>query len=1094
MINKFKELFAKVKEYEVKCKEVETDHSAWHDAWHDLEVDDENTELLNMIESFDLQIINGQILPHGYNQDSDYWDYEDELEDFRESCHDMMEQTNEEARFYSREIKELAEELEELFEQGLEIDLENFEFAFFQYAKKINVPEGIKAIKENDFNNIKSLDVINLPSTLEEISNDFFSVKCSEINISNNKYFKSVDGVLYDKEFKKLLRYPSNKKMSEFTILSSIETIGVSAFEACSSGVNLVVPSSVKVIEKSAFERCELKVVLSEGLEILGDFAFYCSRNVNFKSIPTSVKHIGKRAFDSCYPLVNLRLHEGLESIGAYAFFDAYNILAVEIPTSVKTIGECAFNTKEIKVFTKVESKPVGWNDKFIDGKIIVNYGCDYFDPKECSEFEDVVLPEGMEVISESFFKNSLIRSVVIPNSVIEIKESAFENCINLEEVKFTNDLVNLSKSSFRMCEKLNNVIVPKELKELPDFIFEKCNSLTNVVLPNGLKKIGVGSFQKCKSLKNIELPESIVEIKTQAFNDCEALESIVLPKKVKILAGSAFQRCSNLKEVILSDKIRTIYSFTFNECVSLTNISLPKDIVSIEKSAFQGCSNLKEIVIPDLVEEICEYTFNYCTLLEKVSLPSKLKKISKVAFQSCANLKEIIMPNSVEELEEGVFQACSKLEKVVLSNKITYLPRRAFNTCKSLKEIELPSNITSLDEFSLNCGIEKIFIPKEVKTISDKAFYGSTTLKEIIVDKDNENFESLDGVLYTKGLTYIKSYPKAKETTVFEIPTEVKSASEEVFDNCKNLIKVVINSNFEVLPSWMFESCTNLEEVVISEGVKVFRNAVFRNCSKLKSIPLPTTLTKIDEYCFDGCTSLETICLPENLSTIGTKLFLNGCDLKSITVDANNKYFIEDNGIVYSTDGKTIYLYANGSKTTDLVLNDGVETIKSFAFYAVKNLESISIPKSVTNIESSAISANMFMKSFNVDANNKTYKSIDGNLYSNDGSKLIAYALGKKEEVFTVNSSVVTICEDSFFSAVNLKEVIIEDGTNTIEEFAFQDCKNLVSIKIPKSVKRIKNKAFLDVNKNLIMYFENFARCSCEPNFNPSACEIKTY
>ena len=75
---------------------------------------------------------------------------------------------------------------------------------------------------------------------------------------------------------------------------------------------------------------------------------------------------------------------------------------------------------------------------------------------------------------------------------------------------------------------------------------------------------------------------------------------------------------------------------------------------------------------------------------------------------------------------------------------------------------------------------------------------------------------------------------------------------------------------------------------------------------------------------------------------------------------------------------------------------------------------------------------------------NNNYYKSIDGNLYSKDGAKLIQYAIGKKQNEFVIPDSVTNIGPYAFNNCTNLTNVIIPDSVTNIEHSAFNNCTNL--------------------------------------------------
>ena len=160
------------------------------------------------------------------------------------------------------------------------------------------------------------------------------------------------------------------------------------------------------------------KVVLSESVTSIGDYAFFhCNKlssisipnkvtsigkrafsysGITSIKIPNSVKNIGNAAFSSCTELSSLEISNGVESIGMDAFQYCENLTSVTIPNSVTSIGEFAFY--------------------------------------ECISLKSIELPEGITTIEDDTFCNcSSLTSVTIPSTITCIREGAFEDCRNLE-------------------------------------------------------------------------------------------------------------------------------------------------------------------------------------------------------------------------------------------------------------------------------------------------------------------------------------------------------------------------------------------------------------------------------------------------------------------------------------------------------------------------------------------------------------------------------------------------------------------------------------------------------------------------------------
>ena len=245
-----------------------------------------------------------------------------------------------------------------------------------------------------------------------------------------------------------------------------------------------------------------------------------------------------------------------------------------------------------------------------------------------------------------------------------------------------------------------------------------------------------------------------------------------------------------------------------------------------------------------------------------------------------------------------------------------------------------------------------------------------------------------------------------------------------------------------------------------------------------LGKITVPDTyngkaVTSIGSEAFYDCGSLTSVTIPDSVTSIGNYAFCDCWFLTSVTIP------------------------------------DSVTSIGGSAFYNCNSLTSITIPDSVTSIGNRAFSLCDNLTSITVDENNQYYKSIDGNLYTKDGTTLVQYAIGKKDTSFVIPDSVTTIGERAFSHCDSLTsitipdsvtsigryafsgtayynnennwvdgvlyignrlivakdtisgEYVIKDGTLTIEGHAFQGCDSLTNITIPDSVTSIGDFAF---------------------------------
>ncbi|MBE6752636.1 MAG: hypothetical protein E7556_08950, partial [Ruminococcaceae bacterium] len=235
----------------------------------------------------------------------------------------------------------------------------------------------------------------------------------------------------------------------------------------------------------------------------------------------------------------------------------------------------------------------------------------------------------------------------------------------------------------------------------------------------------------------------------------------------------------------------------------------------------------------------------------------------------------------------------------------------------------------------------------------------------------------------------------------------------------------VIIEAGVTVIGENAFRGFSALQSVTMGDKVKTINDGAFYGCESLKSVTFPgVKVNGIGEYAFGGCTSLESLTFANGVSSIVKHAFNNCKSLKSIT----------------------------GLNT--------VTTIAEEAFYGCESLESVTFGSSLRSIGRNIFYGCTSLESINV-SNNSRFSSVDGVLFNDDKTQLVAYPAGKEDESYTIPVGVLTIGDNAFTTSTNLVEVIIPDSVTTIGEFAFDDSTALKSVRIPDSVTKIDFGAF---------------------------------
>ena len=236
--------------------------------------------------------------------------------------------------------------------------------------------------------------------------------------------------------------------------------------------------------------------------------------------------------------------------------------------------------------------------------------------------------------------------------------------------------------------------------------------------------------------------------------------------------------------------------------------------MVITEPDEYKGDIVIPEEVIYDskvyLVTTIGDEAFSFCSALTSVSMPS-VTTIGRYAFEICSALTSVSMP-SVTTIGDWAFYGCSALTSVSMPS-VTTIGNSAFYDCDALTSVHIPASCTSI-------GINP--------------FAGCTALKEIVVDDNNPNYSSADGVLYDKGKTTLIGWPTAEG-------------------------EIDIMPSVTTIGDWAFRYCSSLTSVSMP-SVTTIGVAAFEYCSSLTSIDIPASVTMIGDYAFYGCSSLTSV------------------------------------------------------------------------------------------------------------------------------------------------------------------------------------------------------------------------------------------
>ena len=303
-------------------------------------------------------------------------------------------------------------------------------------------------------------------------------------------------------------------------------------------------------------------------------------------------------------------------------------------------------------------------------------------------------------------------------------------------------------------------------------------------------------------------------------------------------------------------------------------------------------------------------------------------------------------------------------------------------------------------------------------------------------------------------------------------IPYGVTKIGSSAFEYCSNIQSIIIPDGVVSIGSSAFENCTGLTSITIPDGVKGIGNSAFERCTGLTSLTIPNSVTSIGEDAFSSC-NLTSITIPSNVTSIDDSAF-SGCQkLNQINVAPTNATFSSENGVLFNKEKTKVISYPEGKKETSYTVPDGVASIGEYAFSSCSSLTSITVPNSVISIDKGAFSCCSSLTNITLPDGVMSIGSdafFNTKIYRNesnwkDSVLYIGKHLIKAENTvsgeYVIQSGTRTIADEAFEFSKNLTNITVPDGVTSIGNEAFYCCDNLTSITIPSSVMRIGKRAF---------------------------------
>ena len=941
--------------------------------------------------------------------------------------------------------------------------------------ESLTIPSGVTLIEYDAFKACEKLSPLTVPDSASSIEYDAFygidTVYYSGIATGNpwsagvviGKDKPSVGGAFVVGDFRYTITDTTNHIVAvaaantdisgDIVIPSSVEIDGVEytvgliggegVFRSCGEITSVVIPNSVKTISGSAFK--------------------WCSKLVSV-TLPDSITKIPNQCFNQCYNLVDVTIPAGVTSIEYDAFKACEKLSPLTISDDVTSIEYDAFSGIDT-VYYSGDATGNPWGAGVVIGKDKPVKGSyfivgDYKYKVESDKEHTVAISAASTDIAGDLVLPSTVVYDGVEYTVVIVDGGGFRSCGEITSVVIPNSVQEIRGSAFKWCSKLTSVTIPEHITKIPNQCFNQCYNLESLTIPSGVTLIEYDAFKACEKLSPLTVPDSASSIEYDAFYGIDTVyysgdatgnpwSAGVVIGKDKPVKGSYFI-VGDYKYKVESDKEHTV-------AISAANTDIAGDLV------------LPSTVVYDGVE--------YTVII-----------VDGGGFRSCGEITSVVIPNSVQEIRGSAFKWCSKLTSVTIPEHITKIPNQCFNQCYNLEDLTIPSGVTLIeyDAFKACEKLSPLTVPDVASSIEYDAFYdidtvyysGSATGNPwgagIVISK----------VQPTKGSYFIVGDYKYKVEDDKELTVAISAASTEIAGDLELPSKVVYNGleyTVTIVDGGGFRSCAEITSVVIPNTVQEIRGSAFKWCSKLTSVTIPEHITKIPNQCFNQCYNLESLTIPSGVTLIEYDAFKACGKLSPLTVPdvASSIEYDAFSGI------DTVY-YAGSAKGTPwgagVVIGKDKTTIGSVFIvgdfrYTVTDTTNhiVAIAAANTDIAGDIV----LPSSVEFDGVEYTVGLIGGEGVFRSCSEITsvvipnsvksisgsAFKWCSKLTSVTLPDSIDKIPNQCFNQCYNLVDVTIPAGVTSIEYDAFKACEKLSPLTVPDGVTTIEYNAFYDID-----------------------------
>lgn len=596
-----------------------------------------------------------------------------------------------------------------------------------------------------------------------------------------------------------------------------------------------------------------------------------------------------------------------------------------------------------------------------------------------------------------AFYDKTTLRTVVLPDTVLEISGNAFRSS-GLVDITWSENLITIGDGAFGFTS-ITTLTVPASVSTIGANAFEYCASLGTIIFEDRSTTLSVGMLAFREAGTSAATKRVIVEDLADWFNI--AYNTSGLASNPLVIGADLYHNNDIVSTLTIPEGVTTIRPYLFAGCTSLTSVTIPADVTSVSESAFAVCSNLQSVTFTAGSEaSIGAGAFRGCSKLSSINLPIALKGIASDTFKGCAMLTSIDIPDSVTSVDSSAFDNCAAVTVVdgisyvdgwvlggtptsgslALQADTVGIANGAFRGITVNGVSPLPEGLKYIGSFAFAgfvCDSGTLRIPDSVVSINSNAFDDSSLVNEdvatglVYVDRwlvNAGNYQGFDGFVDLRADTVgIASgaglHVYLDDTAVLAIPEGIRHLDGGAIYVYTNNVVPTLS-----LPASLLTIKTG--SIIIQgsdaywQGITVAAgNTVYSgegNClvekatgtlllgSATSIIPTDGSVTEIGVGAFEYCKGLIAIHIPASVTKIRTGAFIGCTSLTTLTFDENSCL-----KVIWGS------AFRDCRRLTGVVLPDSLTTLYHAAFYGYKQGGYIVVPTSITTADLSFMAHN---------------------------------------------------------------------------------------------------------------------------------------